>query len=134
MLPHSASGNGGSPKYFQASIKTLLSLVFETGIFKRQFWRQGGKQRRRRRRPAQRRARQTALVALHLVDEDDVEPRPRRDHGRDQEGAGRQQLRLRAARALPVAVRARRPKHRQPGAVGDRGVQAAPAVAQRRPV
>lgn len=49
-------------------------------------------------------------------------------------GAGRQQLRLRTARALPVAVRARRPEHRLAGPVGDRGVQAAQAVAERRPV
>jgi len=43
-------------------------------------------------------------------------------------------LRLRTARALPVAVRARRPEHRLAGPVGDRGVQAAQAVAERRPV
>ncbi len=47
-------------------------------------------------------------------------------------GFGRQQLRLRAARAVPVALRARGPKHGLVGAVGDRGLQAASALAQRR--
>lgn len=69
-----------------------------------------------------------------MVHEDHLEPGPLRDHGGDTQGAGRQQLRLRAAGALPAAVRARRPQHRQPGPVGDRGVQAAQAVAQRRAI
>lgn len=47
-------------------------------------------------------------------------------------GARREQLRLRAARAVPAAVRARRPQRGLPGAVGDRGLQAAATVAQRR--
>ena len=50
------------------------------------------------------------------------------------QGARYQQLRLRAARAIPAALRARRPQHGLVGAVGDRGVQAAEAVTQRRPV
>lgn len=49
-------------------------------------------------------------------------------------GVGRQQLRLRTTRAVPVALRARRSQHRLAGSMGDRGVQAAQAVAQRRPV
>ena len=49
-------------------------------------------------------------------------------------GTGRKQLRLRAARALPAAVRARRPAGRVPRPVGDRGVQAAKALSQRRPL
>lgn len=66
-----------------------------------------------------------------MVDEDHLEPGARGDNGRDPQGAGREQLRLRAARAVPVAVRARRSEHGQPRAVGDRGLQAAPIVAQR---
>ena len=63
--------------------------------------------------------------------EDDELDGPERDDARDPQDPRREQLRLRAARPLPVAVRARRPEHRQPRPVGDGGVQAAAALAQR---
>lgn len=47
-------------------------------------------------------------------------------------GARRQQLRLRATRTLLAAVRPRRPQHRLSRPMGDRGLQAAPPLAQRR--
>lgn len=47
-------------------------------------------------------------------------------------GLGRQQLRLRTAGAVLVAVCARGSKHRLVGPVGDRSVQAAKAVAEWR--
>ena len=49
-------------------------------------------------------------------------------------GFRRQQLRLRAARTVPVALRARGPEHGLVSAVGDRGLQAASALTQRRSV
>lgn len=57
---------------------------------------------------------------------------PQRHDARDTQGARYQQLRLRAAREVPPALRARRPQHRLAGAVGDGGVQAAAPLAQRR--
>ena len=45
-----------------------------------------------------------------------------------------QQLRLRAAREVPPPLRARRPQHGLAGPVGDRGLQVAATLAQRRPV
>lgn len=57
-----------------------------------------------------------------------------RDPARDPQGPGRQQLRLRAAGELPPPVRPRRRPGGEPGAVGDGGVQAPEALAQRRPL
>lgn len=57
-----------------------------------------------------------------------------RHHAGDSQGARRQQLRLRAAREFPAPLRPRRRARREPGAVGDGGVQAAAPLAQRRPV
>lgn len=49
-------------------------------------------------------------------------------------GARRQQMPVRAARAVPVAVRARRGGDGQPSAVGDRGLQAATTFSERSAV
>ena len=49
-------------------------------------------------------------------------------------GFRRQQLRLRAARTVPVALRSRGSEHGLAGAVGDRGLQTASALTQRRSV
>lgn len=46
-------------------------------------------------------------------------------------GVGRQQMSVRATRAVPVAVRARRGGDGQPSAMGDRGLQAATAFLER---
>ena len=46
-------------------------------------------------------------------------------------GFGCQQLWLRAAGAVPAALRSRRPQRRHAGPVGDRGLQAAQALTQR---
>ncbi len=47
-------------------------------------------------------------------------------------GTGRQQLRLRTTGEVPAALRARRPEHGLAGAVGDRSVQTASPVVERR--
>ncbi|XP_077537651.1 MAP/microtubule affinity-regulating kinase 3-like isoform X5 [Haemaphysalis longicornis] len=83
------------------------------------------------RRDDERGAGEAALAALHVEHEDDLVAGPRGDHAGDPQGAGPQQLRLRAAREVPAAVRARGPQHGLTGPVGDRGVQAAAPVAQR---
>lgn len=57
-----------------------------------------------------------------------------RHHAGDSQGARRQQLRLRAAGELPAFLRPRRRAGREPGAVGDGGLQAAAPLAQRRQV
>lgn len=46
-------------------------------------------------------------------------------------GAGCQQVPVRATRAVPIAVRARRGGDGQPSAVGDRGLQTATALPER---
>lgn len=46
-------------------------------------------------------------------------------------GAGCQQVSVRATRAVPPAVRARRSSDRQSGAMGDRGVQATATLLER---
>lgn len=49
-------------------------------------------------------------------------------------GVGRQQMPVRATRAVPVAVRARRSIDRQPSTVGDRGLQTATTFPERSAV
>lgn len=46
-------------------------------------------------------------------------------------GAGRKQMSVRATGAVPIAVRARRGGDGQPGAMGDRGLQAATTFPER---
>lgn len=46
-------------------------------------------------------------------------------------GVGRQQMSVRATRAVPIAVRARRGGDGQPSAVGDRGLQTAATLLER---
>ena len=71
---------------------------------------------------------QASLSALHLEHEDHlVHGAGGHDEG-DPEGSGRQQLWLRAARALFTVLRARRRPTGQSGPVGDGGVQAAPPL------
>ena len=77
---------------------------------------------------------QTPLAALHLVHEDHQLHGAGGHDARDPQGAGRQQLRLRAARALPAVLCPRRRPAGQPGPMGDGGVQAAPPLAQRGPL
>lgn len=60
---------------------------------------------------AERRQHQAAVAEVHVLDEDDVQQEPGGHHGRDPEGVEQQQLRLRAAGAVPAAVRVRRPGH-----------------------
>uniref|UniRef100_A0A8C3Q6W3 Serine/threonine-protein kinase MARK2 n=1 Tax=Geospiza parvula TaxID=87175 RepID=A0A8C3Q6W3_GEOPR len=84
--------------------------------------------------PRRRARRQAALAALHVEHEDHELAGARGDAARDPQGAGRQQLPLRAPGALRAALRPRRPRARLLRAVGDGGVQTAPALAQRRPL
>lgn len=55
----------------------------------------------------------------------------KRNHARNQEGVGFQQLRLRATRTIPSVVRPRRSQHRLSCPVGDRSLQAPSSVAER---
>ncbi|XP_071275990.1 serine/threonine-protein kinase MARK2 isoform X2 [Agelaius tricolor] len=84
--------------------------------------------------PGRRARRQAALPALHVEHEDHELAGARGDAARDPQGAGRQQLPLRAPGALRAALRPRRARARLLRAVGDGGVQTAPALAQRRPL
>lgn len=56
-----------------------------------------------------RRPREATVAEVHLVDEDDFESRSGRNNGRNPQSVGRQQLRLRTTREVPVALRAWRP-------------------------
>lgn len=64
--------------------------------------------------------------------EDDLVHGTIRHDARDPQGAGRQQLRLRAARAFPASLRPWRRPRREPRPVGDGGVQTAPPLPQWR--
>ena len=79
-----------------------------------------------------RKGQQAPLAALHVEHEDHLLHGAGRHDARDPQGAGRQQLRLRATRALPAPLRPRRRSRREPGPMGDGGVQAAPPLPQRR--
>lgn len=75
---------------------------------------------------------EASLAPFHVEHEDHLFHGARRDDEGDSEGAGRQQLRVRAAGALHAAVHGRQPRPRRLRAVGDGGVQAASPLAQRR--
>lgn len=75
-----------------------------------------------------------SIAPLHLEHEDDERNGSKRHHPRDPEGARSEQLRLRAERAIPAALRPRWPKNRLGRPVGDGGLQAASSLPQRGPL